>query len=72
MSPLKSKPLIPAKAEEVKRRIEGALARYDRGETLTEKELLIAQWIRHGGGCSSCAAVPVIVRYRNPKAGRAR
>ncbi len=64
---LKSGPLSPERAWELERRIERALAKYDCGEALTGKEEEIVYWLRHGGGCSSCAAgMPVAVRSGVP------
>lgn len=53
MKPLKSKPADP---QETKRRIDEALGKHDRGEPLTEKELTIVYWVRHGGGCHACGS----------------
>lgn len=60
---MKSGPLSPERAWELERRIERVLAKHDRGEALTGREEEIFYWLRHGGGCASCAAgVPVAVR----------
>ncbi len=68
---LKSGPLSPERAWELERRVEKALAKYDRGESLTGKEEAFVYWVRHGGGCSSCAAgMPVAVRSGVSKDGR--
>lgn len=47
---LKSGPLSPERAWELERRIEKALAKYDRGETLTGKEEAFVHWVRNDGG----------------------
>jgi hypothetical protein len=71
VSPLKSRPLPPEKAQEVERRVARTLARYDRGEPLTDHEQLIAYWLRHGEGCHACGAggpAGIAVAVRSPDA----
>lgn len=64
---LKSGSLSLERAWELERRVEKVLAKYDRGEPLTGKEEEVVYWVRHGGGCSSCAAgMPVAVRSGVP------
>jgi hypothetical protein len=71
---LKSKPLDPERSEAVRRRIEAALAKHDRGEKLTEQEELLVYWVRHGGGCHACGGPSpgVMVVVRSPDLPDAR
>lgn len=50
MKKLKSRPSDP---EKIRKKIETSLRKHDLGEPLTEKELLIVQWIRYSGGCAA-------------------
>lgn len=65
MRKLESKPPDP---EKTRKRVETTLRKHELGEPLTEKELMIVQWVRYGG-CHACggsfAAVKVAVRPRN-------
>lgn len=70
MRGLKSKPSDP---EESRKRIEAALRKHELGEPLTEKELTIVYWVRHGGGCHACGGSGhrgVTVAVRPPIGGR--
>ncbi len=66
MRKLKSKPSDP---EKIRKRVQAAFAKHDRGEPLTETEQRIVYWVRYGGGCHACggssAGVKVVVR-RSP------
>lgn len=55
---LKSKPLTPERSAALEKRIEVALAKHDRGETLTETEERIVYWIRYSASCHACGASP--------------
>lgn len=51
---LRSKPRSLEKQEELRKRIEVALAKHDRGEPLSDNEMTIVYWVRYGGGCHAC------------------
>ena len=55
---LKSKPPTPERSAAVKKRIEVALEKHDRGEPLTEGEMRIVYWTLYGGGCHACGGSP--------------
>ncbi len=50
---VKSKPLD---CEGMRRRVQAALQKAERGEELTNKELTIVQWVTSPGGCRACSA----------------
>lgn len=65
----KSKPLD---AEGMRKRVDDALLKDARGEPLTEKELMIVQWIKHGGGgCRACSS-GIAVRLQSTATGGSR
>jgi hypothetical protein len=55
----KSKPLD---SEGMRRRVEAALRKAERGEDLTKKELMIVQWVTRPGGCRACSTTVRIAR----------
>ena len=57
---LKSKSPTPEKSAALEKRIEDALAKHDRGDTLTETEERIVYWIRYSAGCHACGASPAV------------
>ncbi len=67
---LKSEPLD---GEGMRRRVEAALRRAERGEELAKKELMIVQWVTRPGGCRACSLAIRISRRgekdRQPKDG---
>lgn len=56
---LKSKPLTPERSAAVEKRIEVALAKHDRGESLTDTEERIVYWVRYSAGCHACGAAHI-------------
>lgn len=60
MRKLKSK---PPDGEGMRKRVEDALRKREFGEMLSQKERMIVQWVRHGGGCSACSSVEVAVGF---------
>lgn len=49
---MKSEPLD---GEGMRRRVEAALLKAERGDELTKKELMIVQWVTRPGGCRACS-----------------
>lgn len=45
----------PSDAQGMRRRVKAVLCKAERGAELTKKELMIVQWIKHGGGCLACS-----------------
>jgi hypothetical protein len=45
----------PLDGEGMRRRVEAALLKAERGEDLTKKELTIVQWVTRPGGCRACS-----------------
>jgi hypothetical protein len=56
---LKRKPLD---GEGMRRRVEAALLKAERGEDLTKKELMIVQWVTRPGGCRACSTTVRVSR----------
>lgn len=44
----------PPDADAMHGRMDDALLKDMLGEPLSERELMIVQWVRHGGGCAAC------------------
>ncbi len=42
--------------EGMRRRVQAALQKAERGEELTKRELTIVQWVTSPGGCRACSA----------------
>ena len=55
---LKSEPPTPESSAAVKKRIEVALTKHDRGEPLTEGEMRVVYWTLYGGGCHAGGGSP--------------
>lgn len=54
----------PLDGEGMRRRVEAALRKAERGEELTKKELMIVQWVTIPGGCRACSLGIQISRRR--------
>lgn len=70
---LRSKPPSLEKQEELKKRIEAALAKHDRGEPLSDEEMTIVYWVRYRGGCHACGGsttAGIKVAVRSPPSAR--
>ncbi len=52
----------PIDGEGMRRRVEAALLKAERGEDLTKKELMIVQWVTRPGGCRACSTVVRVSR----------
>jgi hypothetical protein len=52
----------PLDGEGMRRRVEAALLKAERGEDLTKKELLIVQWVTRPGGCRACSTAVRVSR----------
>lgn len=52
----------PLDGEGMRRRVEAALLKAERGEDLTKKELMIVQWVTRPGGCRACYTAARISR----------
>ena len=52
----------PLDGEGMRRRVEAALLKAERGEDLTKKELMIVQWVTRPGGCRACRAAEQATR----------
>ena len=48
--------------EGMRRRVEAALLKAERGEDLTKKELMIVQWVTRPGGCRACSTTVRVPR----------
>ena len=46
----------------MRRRVEAALLKAERGEDLTKKELTIIQWVTRPGGCRACSTAVRVSR----------
>jgi hypothetical protein len=46
----------------MRRRVEDALLKAERGEDLTKNELKIVQWVTRPGGCRACSAAERVAR----------
>ena len=51
----------PLDGEGMRRRVQVALLKAERGEDLTKKELMIVQWVTRPGGCRACFSTAVRV-----------
>ena len=52
----------PLDGEGMRRRVEDALLKAERGEDLTKNELKIVQWVTRPGGCRACSAAVRVAR----------
>jgi hypothetical protein len=52
----------PLDGEGMRRRVEAALRKAERGEDLTKKELMIVQWVTRPGGCRACSTTVRVSR----------
>lgn len=65
MKPLESKPPDGAG---MRKRVDDALRKHQIGKALNQKELMIVQWVKYGGGCAACSGVEIAVKSQTPKA----
>ncbi len=52
----------PIDGDGMRRRVEAALSKAERGEDLTKKELMIVQWVTRPGGCRACSTAVRVSR----------